>query len=417
MKKETKIEIGVLIGRNRKYLLKHESNNFNQRQFTIYKDYPICSQSTLSRIENGFDFSYEEVIEVLINKLGFSYSNNQEDYNELFKLADIYVELLIYKDNNQLQLFEKKFGAFYQKHKFNFYISQSLEILGISLKYYIHSELPNIDKIEEMIFYFPNQSNLFNLILKDIIVWFLEISPFKSDSIGKYLLNNFIIDNSCILNMILNANISIRNGDLIKAIRLLDKTQDISINNLTRFRINRLYLLIHINILKTYDDFKVDYLDFEFNSDDIPKFELAKLYHLHGIVNIYKKDYIEAFENFNLSHSIYEPISVISMQFMVEIYRKNQNFDIQLFLQKMNMHINGYPKYYKNQFRLFEIIYIEKDYPKGIKFIEKNLAIDLKNIKLRNLQFSIFESQLIELVSKTNTYKSVYDFYIITQDS
>lgn len=415
MEKLTKQQIGLLIGRSRKYRLKYKSNDYNQTNFMMYKGLPICSQSTLSRIENGNDFTYDEVIEVLINKLGYNFSNNQEDYDELLKLADNYVDLLIYKNNNQLYYFEKEYDAFYKKHKNNFYISQCLEILNISLKYYINSEIPSIEKIEELVFYFPNQSNTFNLILKDIVVWFLEISPFNSSSISEFLLNNLILDESCILNRILNTNITIRNGDFIKSLRILDKIQTENINNLTKFRIRRLYLLIHINILRSFSGFEVDNFDFILNLNEIPKFELAKLYHLLGIIYMYKNDNDKAFENFNLSHTIYEPISVISMQFMIEIYRINHNFDIKLFLSKVKKYIKSYPIYYKNQYSFFEIIYIEEDYHKGIKFIEKNLVNHLRRIKQRDLQFSVFENQLIELISKTNTYKSLYDFNISTQ--
>lgn len=416
MEKLTKQQIGLLIGRSRKYRLKYKSNDYNQTNFMMYKGLPICSQSTLSRIENGNDFTYDEVIEVLINKLGYNFSNNQEDYDELLKLADNYVDLLIYKNNNQLYYFEKEYDTFYKKHKNNFYISQCLEILNISLKYYINSEIPSIEKIEELVFYFPNQSNTFNLILKDIVVWFLEISPFNSSSISEFLLNNLILDESCILNRILNTNITIRNGDFIKSLRILDKIQTENINNLTKFRIRRLYLLIHINILRSFSGFEVDNFDFILNLNEIPKFELAKLYHLLGIIYMYKDDYTKALENFSLSHHVYEPISVISMQFMVEIYRKYHSFDLKLFLNKVNKYIKAYPVYFKNQFSLFEIIYIEEDYHKGIKFIEKNLTADLKNIRQRDIQFSIYENQLIELISKTNTYKSLYDFYISTQE-
>jgi len=416
MEKLTKQQIGQLIGRSRKYRLKYKSNDYNQKNFMIYKGFPICSQSTLSRIENGNDFTYDEVIEVLINKLGYNFSNNQEDYDELLKLADNYVELLMYKNNNQLNFFEKEYDFFHRKHQNNFYISHCLEILNMSLKYYIHSEIPNIDKIEELIFYFPNQSNTFNLILKDIVVWFLEISPFNSASISKFLLKNLALDDSNILNSIINKNITIRTGDFIKSLRILDKIQLDNLNILTKFRVKRLYLLVHINILRSFTAFEVDNFDFILNLNEIPKFELAKLYHLLGIIYMYKNDYEKAFDYFNLSHTIYEPISVISMQFMVEIYRKNHSFDLKLFLNKVNKYIKAYPVYFKNQFRLFEIIYIEEDYHKGIKFIEKNLTADLKNIKQRNLLFSIFENQLIELVSKTNTYKSLYDFYISTHE-
>ncbi len=416
MEKLTKQQIGLLIGRCRKYLLKYKSNEYNQKNFLIYKGLPICSQSTLSRIENGNEFTYDEVIEVLINKLGYNFSSVQKDYDDLVKFADTYIDLLVYKNNDQLKIFEKEFNSLYRIHKNNFYISQCLEILNLSLKYYLHSEIPNIEKIEELIFYFPNHSNAFNLILKDIIVWFLEISPFNSDSIRKFLTTNLILDDSNVLNRILNINISIRNGEFIKSLRLLDKIQIDDINNLTKFRTKRLSLLVHINILRSFTNFQVENFDYILNQNDIPKFELAKLYHLLGIIYMYKLEYIKAFENFNLSHSIYEPISVISMQFMIEIYRKNQNFDIKLFLNKVNKHIEAYPDYYKNQYRLFEIKYIEEDAIKSIKFIEKNLAHDFKKVRDRNLQFSIFESQLIELVTETNTYKSLYDFYMITQD-
>ncbi len=416
MEKLTKQQIGLLIGRSRKYQLKYKSNDYNQKNFMIYKGLPICSQSTLSRIENGNEFTYDEVIEVLINKLGYAFSSNQEDYDELLKLADTYVELLIHKTNNQLYFFEKEYDSFYRKHKNNFYISQCLEILNISLKYYINSEIPNIDKIEELIFYFPNQSNTFNLILKDIVVWFLEISPFNSSSISKFLLNNLDLDESNILNRILNTNITIRNGDFIRSLRILDKIQIENINNLTKFRIRRLYLLIHINILRSFSGFEVDNFDFILNLNEIPKFELAKLYHLLGIIYMYKNNYDKAFENFSLSHHVYEPITVISMQFMIELYRINPNFNIKIFLNKVKKYIKAYPVYFRNQLSFFEIIHVEEDYQKGIKFIEKNLVDDLKKIRQRDIQFSIFENQLIELISKTNKYKSLYDFYISTQE-
>jgi len=416
MEKLTKQQIGLLIGRCRKYLLKYKSNEYNQKNFLIYKGLPICSQSTLSRIENGNDFTYEEIIEVLINKLGYNFSSNQQDYNDLTKLADRYIDLLVYKDNKQLILFEKEFNDLYRIHKKKFYISQCFDILNLSLNYYVHSEIPNIEKIEELIFYFPNQVNSFNLILKDIIVWFLEISPFNSDSIRKFLTTNFVLDDSNVLNRVLNINISIRNGEFIKSLRLLDKIQIDDINNLTKFRAKRLSLLVHINILRSFTNFHVEDFDYILNQNEIPKFELAKLYHLLGIIYMYKLEYIKAFDNFDLSHSIYEPISVISMQFMIEIYRKNKNFDIKLFLNKVNKHIEVYPIYFKNQYRLFEIKYIEEDAQKSIKFIEKNLVDDIKKYRQRNLQFSIFESQLVELVTETNTYKSLYDFYVSTQD-
>lgn len=416
MEKHTKQQIGLLIGRCRKYLLKYKSNDYNQKNFLIYKGLPICSQSTLSRIENGNDFTYDEIVEVLINKLGYNFSTNQEDYNYLSKLAERYIDLLVYKDTKQLSLFENEIYELYRIQKNNFYISQCLDILKLSLNYYVHSEIPSIEKIEELIFYFPNQSNYFNLILKDIIVWFLEISPFNSEPIREFLTTNFVLDDSNVLNSILNINISIRNGEFIKSLRLLDKIQIVDINNLSKFRVKRLSLLVHINILRSFTNFQVENFDYVLNQNEIPKFELAKLYHLLGIIYLYKFDYIKAFDNFSLSHSIYEPITVISMQFMIEIYRKERNFDIAIFLNKVNKYIEAYPTYYKNQYRLFEIKYIEDDAQKSIKFIEKYLVDEIKKYRQRNLQFSIFESQIVELVSETNTYKSLYDFYANTQD-
>ncbi|HEX5742964.1 MAG TPA: hypothetical protein VFY09_03575, partial [Flavobacteriaceae bacterium] len=292
MEKLTKQQIGLLIGRCRKYLLKYKSDEYNQKNFLIYKGFPICSQSTLSRIENGNEFTYDEVIEVLINKLGYNFSSSQLDYDDIAKFADNYIDLLVYKNNNQLKAFEKEFDDLHRNHKDNFYISQCLDILNLSLKYYIHSEIPNIEKIEELIFYFPNHSNSFNLILKDIIVWFLEISPFNSDSIRRFLTTNLTLDDSNILNSILNTNISIRNGEFIKALRLLDKIQIENLNNLTKFRTKRLSLLIHINILRSFTNFQVENYDYALNQSEIPKFELAKLFHLLGIINMYKLDYI-----------------------------------------------------------------------------------------------------------------------------
>lgn len=400
--------VNILIGCERKYELSKGNKNFTQVNFIKQGHYEICSQGTLSRIEKGFSVNYLDILHHLIQKLGYSFTENNADYYAIEQLVAHYLNTLQKRDLKSIDFIEAQREVTFYLKKFEsvFYLSQILTVLNFSIKYYLENELPNIDSLERLINCSTSFSNNIIVILFDLVVWVQEISPYRSRLINEFL--NYELTDVNELVLLLNTIISVRNGDFIKAIRNLDIIKIKNNNDLFLFRIKRLELLIEVNITRIEKNSNFNsYYTFKDNSL-ITIFEKAKFSHLLGIAEFYRSNFPQSLICFKEAADFYPPITVLSMAFVVEILKHSSPEKIENYLEENYKYLNEYSDYYKHQYQFFQLLYCSKDLNSAANYMIKYLKPDLARIKNKNIPYIFYENQMLEIVNRSKSYKLLY---------
>ncbi len=402
--------INILIGCERRYKLRKGNKNFTQINFIKQGHYEICSQGTLSRIEKGISVNYLDTLHHLIEKLGYTFSENNADYDAIKKLVLQYLFTLQKQDLKPSDLIEiqSEVTIYLKKFESVFYLYQILTLLNVSMKYYLNNELPDIDLLERLISCSTAFSMNTIIILFDIVIWTQEISPYRSRFINEFLTK--VLPEINDLAILLNSIILIRNGDFIKAIRKLDLIKITNHNDLFLFRIKRLELLIEINITRIENSSNFNSYYTFIDNTLITIFEKAKFLHLLGISEFYRVNFKQSLTCFIEAANLYPSISILSMAFVVEILKDIDIESVTNYLEENYKYLEGYSNYYKHQHQFFQLLYSSKDSNIAANYLIKYLKSDIARIKNKNIPYLFYENHILEIANKSKSYKLLYQF-------
>lgn len=405
-----RIRQGILIGKYRSYYQSLGYEGFDQNSFIRYKKMNLCSQSTLSRLENGLTVSSEEILLNLIEKIGLKYCDDSRVFYSVNRFATRYLKMMTTSSYDDLVKFRDKIEHLSKVYESTFYLGQVIDVIRVALEYLLNSKLPDIFWLEKNIHFSKSFSSELRTILLDLAIWYQEISPRSSTHIESYISSGIHKESLTTQSLLIELNLQIREGDFYRAIRLLDKLLKVNLNEISKFRLHRLELMLKVNLTKfEKSSDEVQVCDFTGNMVFIPKQEMAKYYNFLGISEIYCDHYHSAKNYFLLAQECFEQICVIQLPFLYEVSLHVKEFSIVNQLDKIRYFVKDYGTYHNHVFRYFELLTTQEDSSSSLAYLAKHLKTEVLKTNKKIIPQSIFVRSAIDSVSRNGKYKYIFD--------
>jgi hypothetical protein len=410
--------IGMYIGHKRKNILKETKfEKYSQSEFIKFGNITICTQPKLSLIENGrIKIPNFREYELLINNLGFKsvpYFELEELYNEF---SHNLLLSLQYQDHSSLLKFKLIFEESLSKFNDVFYINDVNEILSACINAQLGISLPNSEflvKYLDAYDCFPENIQILILDTSNLIIE--NYFPLKNMRIR---LNTLIEQSSSEepLMSILKAGRNVRQLKLFEAQDKLAKLKNDDLNDLMKFRIERLLYMVEIdhtypltqNI--TTNNPSLKYLD-------VNRFERCRPYSSSATIRYTHRDFNGAIDDYEKAISINDEAACFNMIYITDCLHEMKRIDL------LGPKINIARKYTHQYSRLNNdvISFFEEIYEIGFEKVNYNgfglLFESLAQLNSDSPYVMIVRKHLLNYVGKNHRYKLIYDFDMKMQNS
>lgn len=410
--------VGRLIGyyRRKKYD-QTKLTQFSQVGFVFYEDRLICAQSKLSIIENGkVRIPYPDEYDYLIKNLGdtpidymrvevlytdFTHhlfkSLQTEPQSSLFTLQKFFIENLVVYDHV-------------------FYLRELNKLFSCVLNAHLGKSLPHIDFLDDYldcIDCFPPEIQFFILDLSNLIIEnYIPIKDVRDKVNG--LLDQLTLDAPIV--KILKASRNLRQLKLIDVQQKLKSIESDDLNELLRFRIERLLFMIEIDgvdQLSKYPAFKNPALKYE----QVNRFERCRPFLISGYLRYALKDYKGALEDYHQARVINPETVCFSLIFISDcLYELKRMGDLNPYLVEAKKHIQHFSLLHEEVLIFFNIINgAQKPNDESIQF--KTLFSSLSQLNSESPYIRIIRKHLLNYAKKNHKYKLIFDYEMLMLDN
>lgn len=410
--------IGMYIGHKRKNILKETKlEKYSQSEFIKFGDKIICTQPKLSLIENGkIKIPNYGEYELLINNLGLKsapYFELEELYNEF---AHNLLFSLQYQDHSTLMKFKHIFEESFSKFNDVFYLNDVNEILSACINAQLGISLPNS---EFLIMYldaytcFPEDIQILILDTSNLIIE--NYFPLKN---MRTRLNTLIEQSSSEepLMSILKAGRNVRQLKLFEAQDKLLKLNIDGLNELMKFRIERLLYMIEIDHVNPLTD-NIITKNPSLKYQDINRFERCRPFSSTATIRYTHKAYEEALVDYENAISINDEAACFNIIYIADcLYETNRIHLLRPKIELARKYSHHYSRLTNDILNFFEEIYdigSEKVKYKGFELLFESLA----QLNSDSPYVIIVRKHLLSFISKNHRYKLIYDFDMKMQNN
>lgn len=410
--------VGMLIGVCRKKLLiETKQPTFNQSKFIRAGDQIICTQPKLSLIENGkVKIPKPEEYELLIQNLGFKaapYHDLEGRYNDL---TDRLIQALQFKDPTELEILKHIVEREFSMNDGFFYLSEVNEIFRATIDAQMGLLLPKINflkKYLDSIACFPLDIQILILDLSNLIVEnYVPLKEMRAQV-------NSLVDQCKAdypLVSILKAGRNVRQLKFIKAQVELRKLQIDDLNDLMKFRIERLLYMIeveHANQLTETIATKNPSLKYP----GINRFERCRPFSSSAYIRYAFKDFERALTDYDSAISINPEAACFNLIYIADcLFETNQTHLLESRINLAKQVIHSFSSLHHYTLNFFEVLY-GTDISRKIQYDFSPFFDTLSKLNSDSPYVLIIRKHLLNYVKKNHRYKLIYDFETSMQNN
>ncbi len=410
--------VGKLIGYyRRKRYDETKQTNFSQVGFVYYEHRLICAQSKLSIIENGkVRIPYPEEYYYLIKNLDF----NSLDYKTIAPLFNEFTDQLLHtlqfcpiSDLHQLQtIYEQKLASYGDF----FYLRELNGVFKATIQAHLGIALPSISFLDEYLDAldcFPQTVQFLILDLSNLIIE--NYIPYKEvrDKVNG-LVDQLQLDAPIV--KILKASRNLRQLRLIDAQQKLKSIDAEHLNELLKFRIQRLLFMIEIEDIEQLSKFS-DAQNPALKFTNINRFERCRPYLISGYLRYSFKDYELALVDYKKAQSINPEAVCFSMIYISDcLYELKRTHELHLFLMDAEHHISHFSMLHKDILKFFNVISgLQVSEDESLQF--RSLFESLAQLNSESPYVRIIRKHLLNYAKKSHKYKLVFDYETMMLDN
>ncbi len=410
--------VGKLIGyyRRKKYD-QTKLTQFSQVGFVFFEDRLICAQSKLSIIENGkVRIPYPDEYDYLIKNL----SDTPIDYQRVEVLYTDFTQKLFNTLQTETQTsliaIQKFFLENLVVYDHVFYLRELNTLFACVFNAYLGKSLPHIDFLDDYldcINCFPAEIQFFILDLSNLIIEnYIPIKDVRDKVNG--LLDQLTLDAPIV--KILKASRNLRQLKLIDVQQKLKSILSDDLNDLLRFRIERLLFMIEIDgvdQLSKYPAFKNPALKYV----HVNRFERCRPFLISGYLRYALKDYTGALADYHQAQIINPETVCFSLIFIGDcLYELKRMGDLNPYLYEAEKHIQHFSSLHKEVLIFFNIIHGAQNSPdESIQF--KALFSNLSQLNSESPYIRIIRKHLLNYAKKNHKYKLIFDYELMMLDN
>jgi tetratricopeptide (TPR) repeat protein len=410
--------VGKLIGYYRKKMYdKTKLTNFSQVGFVFYGDRMICAQSKLSIIENGkIRIPYPDEYDYLIKNLGYT-STDYKNVDTLYSdyITKIFDALQYQPEIALLDLLEiynqqlKEFNDIFYLHELNFVIKATINAhLGVSLP-----NLEFLDNYLDALECFPNEVQFLILDLANLIVE--NYIPYKEvrDKVNG-LVDHLHLDAPIV--QILKASRNLRQLKMIDVQQKIKSIKTESLNNLMKFRIQRMLFMIEIESVDQLAN-RSELLNPAVEYEDINRFERCRPYVISGYLHYSFQNYEVALKEYKNAQAINPEAVCFSLIYISDcLYELHRMDDLRPYLIEAEKHIRNFSALHYEVDGFFNIITgMQKQDDESIQF--RPLFKSLSQLNSDSPYVRIIRKHLLNYAKRTHKYKLIFDYELMMLDN
>lgn len=404
--------IGLFIGMIRKNRQVKEGNEkLKQNNFILDGKRQICSQSKLSKIENGHTVEvYPEEIECLIRKL----DRKPENYS----VTVLQYESFCYQFINILQFgFRKQLIDLFDEYKATlkindsvFYLSEMNSIIDHCFDYYLNENLPQNEWIDEMFGYLPAFCEPLAILTLDLFTYQIEFFYSEFNQTKR------LFD----LTLKLKSNDHFTNS--IKALTLyrIDKKHESQkiisgipidqLNKLMQFRLYRLDIMMN---QMDHDFTKAEYglPEFDFKTSMISKYETSRIEFIWARKYYINSLYLDSISHFEKAIDLNPEMSVFSFFYLMDCFYELGDYNpIQKYLVVSEKHLNRFDPINALFVQFIDHLINNYNSDSFHIFLFNKLLPKLKALHSDHPYIGLFRKYLLVIAKENRQYKLIYDF-------
>ncbi|KAF0225092.1 MAG: hypothetical protein FD179_1388 [Erysipelotrichaceae bacterium] len=410
--------VGKLIGyyRRKKYD-ETKLTNFSQVGFVYYEHRLICAQSKLSIIENGkVRIPYPEEYYYLIKNLDF----NSLDYSTIESLYCEFTSQLLHSlqycpisDLKKLQIvFEQKL----EPYSNFFYLHELNEVFKATMNSHLGLALPNVSFLDDYLDAldcFPSSIQFLILDLANLIIE--NYIPYKEirDKVNN-LVDQLQLDAPIV--KILKASRNLRQLKMIDVQQRLKSIDTDHLNELMKFRIQRLLFMIEIEDIEQLSKFS-ESQNPAIKFTNINRFERCRPYLISGYLRYFLKDYEFALMDYKKALSINPEAVCFSMIYISDcLYELKRTPELHPYLIDAQRYISHFSDLHTDVLKFFNVVsglQISEDESNQFRSLFESLA-QLNSV---SPYVRIIRKHLLNYAKKTHKYKLIFDYETMMLDN
>jgi len=410
--------VGKLIGyyRRKKYD-ETKLTNFSQVGFVYYEHRLICAQSKLSIIENGkVRIPYPEEYFYLIKNLDFNsldYTNIEPLFNEFTNQLFHFLQYQPITELKQLHIiYEQKLESYSDF----FYLRELNGVFKATIQAHLGLSLPKISFLDDYLDAldcFPPKIQFLILDLANLIVE--NYIPYKDvrDKVNG-LVDQLQMDAPIV--KLLKASRNLRQLKLIDVQQKLKSIDADHLNELMKFRIQRLLFMIEIEDIEQLSKFS-ESQNPALRFTDINRFERCRPYLISGYLRYSLKDYVFALVDYKKALSINPESVCFAMIYISDcLYELKRTSELHPYLLDAQQYISHFSDLHRDVLKFFNVISgLQVSEDESLQF--RSLFESLSQLNSESPYVRIIRKHLLNYAKKSHKYKLVFDYETMMLDN
>lgn len=403
--------VGMLIGHYRKKLLSETKlAKYNQSEFVKSSDQIICTQPKLSLIENGkVKIPKPKEYELLIKNLGYQsaqYHDLEAQYSDFtYKL----INALQFEYQGELDKLKRIFDSEFSIFDGFFYLNEVNEIIRSTIDAQTGLKLPRIEflkKYLDSIECFSDDIQVMILDLSNLIVEnYVPLREMRTQ------VNALVEECKVDLPMvsILKAGRNVRQFKFIKAQEELRNLSTDDLNDLMKFRIERLLYMIDVEHANQLTD-SITSKNPSLKYPTVNRFERCRPFSSSAYIRYTLKDFKGALSDYENAILINPEAACFNLVYIADcLFETNQNDLLESKINLAKQHIRNYSQLNHDTLDFFEVLYgAESEKKQYYNFT--SLFESLSKLNSDSPYVLIIRKHLLKYVKNNHRYKLIFDF-------
>lgn len=403
--------VGMLIGYYRKKLLgETKLAKYNQSEFVKFGDQIICTQPKLSLIENGkVKIPKPKEYELLIKNLGYQsaqYHDLEARYNDF---THTLIDSLQYEDHVEFEKLRYIFDSEFSIYDGLFYLDEVNEIIKGTLEAQTGMALPKIDFLKKYLDSIECFSDDIQVLILDLANLIVEnYVPLKEMRIQ---VNTLVEQCKVDLPMvsILKAGRNVRQLKFIKAQEELRNLSTDDLNDLMKFRVDRLLYMIEVEHANQLTD-SITSKNPSLKYPTVNRFERCRPFSSSAYIRYTLKDFKGALSDYENAIFINPEAACFNLVYIADcLFETNQTDLLESKINLAKQHIHYYSQLSHDTLDFFEVLYgaesVKKQYYNFTSLFE-----NLSKLNSDSPYVLIIRKHLLNYVKQNHKYKLIFDF-------